>query len=542
MEGTSIRRASSERDASASESRQPLRLHERLGLDAEQRDPALTLEPADAAGQPEHRRDVDSGHVSEALERRSVLDRDQPPQVLANEVVQRYAVRCLVLLAAHERRPVALGEERESEADDEEGCRDHRIAGVAGERERSEPQAQRWRAAAGEPLDDPQRRPQQPRDEDGSREGDERGQQQSQIAVPTPARELEHDEADRGQRRRIQEPEPGSRCPHRDRADEDRGRGEQRRAVPAQALRTRGRCGLSTSQTGAPARCATTAPPTAPTASPIAVPANASAPDSATVTSASCQPRAPYQASRLRAAARSVRNVIAASSANANRSAAASPPTIPSRRPAARLVACASRSSSTGATRSKLDVTDLELRTRLRHTGREIVDLPEARLPRSQRGDPGVAAVERFERGSPGERPHPLGEEERRRRRAVVPRGSRYGGAHFGIEERVVGRGEEVAEEDAIVQHRLPDLDDPQSGRMRQPPLAAQAQHLAALRCTAYAAVARTARVTQFPSPSTPPRPANVPAIVVSRKRTSDVAGASTACRSATRARRSSAG
>ena len=63
-------------------------------------------------------------------------------------------------------------------------------------------------------------------------------------------------------------------------------------------------------------------------------------------------PRAPYQASRRRVASRSGRSVIAASSAKAKSRAAASPPTTPSRRPAARVVACASRSSSTGASRS----------------------------------------------------------------------------------------------------------------------------------------------------------------------------------------------
>ena len=114
-------------------SRQPLSCDERLGWMPSSVIPLLTLEPADAAGQPEHRRDLDSGHAAEALERRGVQHRYQPPQILAKHVVQRHAVRCLVSLAAHERRPVALGEEREREADDEKRCRDDRVAGVAGE-------------------------------------------------------------------------------------------------------------------------------------------------------------------------------------------------------------------------------------------------------------------------------------------------------------------------------------------------------------------------------------------------------------------------
>ena len=392
-------------------------------------------------------------------------------------------MRRLVSLSAHEGRPVALGEERESEADDEERCRDHRIARVSGERERSEPQTQdgpreRPRASRSTTA---QRRPQQPRDEDCSREGDERGEQQSQIAVATPARELEHDESDRGKRRRIQEPEPGSRCPRRDRAHEDGGRGEsddQRQPKPfgredaagehvpdgcARPLRHDRASDRADREPDRRARQRERA--------------RLRHRDERQLPTARAVPgKPPAGCSEIRAQRH--RRQQREREQERRRLTADDPEPAPRRTTRRlRLAKLLDRRDEVEARRDRL-----ELRTRLRHTGREVVDLPETRSPRSQRNDPGVAAVERVERRRPGERPRPLGEEERRRRRPVVPSGSRHGGAHLGVEERVVGRGEEVAEEDAVVQHCFPDLDDPQSGWMGQPPLAAQAQHLAAHR------------------------------------------------------------
>src|SRR5207342_1627256 len=97
------------------------------------------------------------------------------------DVVERHLVRRLVAFAAGERRPVALGEEREPEADDEESGGRNRVARVAGERERCDPEPER--AAAGEPLDETERRPEQPGDKDGRGERDERREQQREVAV-----------------------------------------------------------------------------------------------------------------------------------------------------------------------------------------------------------------------------------------------------------------------------------------------------------------------------------------------------------------------
>ena len=291
------------------------------------------------------------GSAPKRRDRRRVLHRDQPPQVFADDVVERHLVRRLVALAAGQRRPVALGEEREPEADDEESGGRDRVARVAGERERCDPEPER--AAAGEPLDEPERRPEQPGDEDGRGERDERRQQAAaRSPSPSPRVTSSTTSTTAATAAASRSAEPGPRGPRRDHADEDggrRGRHDDRERDPFAGE------DAACEHVGRPGRRlarATTAPPSRPTTSPIAVPRTARAADSATVTSASCQPRAPYQASRRRVASRSGRSVIAASSAKAKSSAAASPPTTPSRRPAARVVACASRSSSTGASRS----------------------------------------------------------------------------------------------------------------------------------------------------------------------------------------------
>ncbi len=117
-----------------------VQLQERARRQAQQRDPALPLQPADPAGQAQHRLDVGVGQRPEAAQRRRILDRDQPAQVLADDVVERHAMRSLVALAARQRRAVALGEQRQPEADDQEGGRGDGVAGTAGEAERGDPE------------------------------------------------------------------------------------------------------------------------------------------------------------------------------------------------------------------------------------------------------------------------------------------------------------------------------------------------------------------------------------------------------------------
>ena len=137
-------------------------------------------------------------------------------------------------------------------------------------------------------------------------------------------------------------------------------------------LRTR------TSPTGEPARSAAIALTSTASASPISVPPSASTLDSATVKRELLPTRAVPGESAARRREVGTQG-HRGESARAKRSAAASPPTIPSLLPAARLVACASRSSSTGATRSKLDETACSSDQGHQRDARgEIVDLPEA--------------------------------------------------------------------------------------------------------------------------------------------------------------------
>ena len=181
----------------------------------------LAFQSPDPAGQAKHRRDLDTGQPLEPLEGRCVLNRDQAPQVLADEVVERHAVRRLVALTARQRRAVALGEERQGEADDEEGRGHDRVAGAARQRERGQPKPER--TPTGEPLDEAEGGPQQACDEHGGRERDQRRQEQREVALAAAARELERDEPRRGERGSIQQAEPRPGSAHRGGRDEDRG-------------------------------------------------------------------------------------------------------------------------------------------------------------------------------------------------------------------------------------------------------------------------------------------------------------------------------
>ena len=533
-------RASSERDALASESRQPCSCGSACGLDPEQRDPALALRAG--ATPPVSRStgaDVDAGSARKRSQRRRVLNRDQPPQILADDVVERDAVRGLVALAARERRAVALGEEREAEADDEERGRDHRVAGVAGERERGEPQAER--APAGEPLDAAQRRPQQARDEHGRRERDERGQQQGQVAVAVAARELERDEPIAAIAAASRSPNPGraARAATAPTSTAVAAAATSRASPSPSAERT---LRASTSPTGAPARSATSAP----------------------AEYADREPdRRPRDRERARLRHRDERDLPAAG---------AVPGETPARRREVgaqrhrrqerereqerRRLAADDAEPAARRTARRLRLTQLLDGRERRRSSTSPTGAPSAPAPRPPRGrrpprgaaGPRAAARPRRScgrscraRGAPASVSDALGEEERRRRGPVVAGRAREGRAHLGVGERVVGRR-------AGSRRRGPGRSAPPRrprraaapARLRQPPLAPQPQHLAALRGARRAGSRPDRSVTQFRSPSTPPRPANAPAIVVSRKRTSEVARPAPACSSAARARRSS--
>ena len=105
-------------------------------------------------------------------------------EVLVDDVGRGCRVGGLVALAGHERRAVGRGEDREAEARDEEGRRDGGAAGIAGERQRGEPE--RDRSAAAEPAEPAERREQEPGRGDGGGEGDERRHEQDERARSAP--------------------------------------------------------------------------------------------------------------------------------------------------------------------------------------------------------------------------------------------------------------------------------------------------------------------------------------------------------------------
>ena len=113
--------------------------------------------------------------LGEALGRGGVVDLDEPGQVFPQREVERDGVRRLLLLAARERRAVALGEDGKADADDEERRRDGRVARVARQREGGE--AQPDRPSAGCALEQEQAWAQEARADDRGDEGDEPGQE-----------------------------------------------------------------------------------------------------------------------------------------------------------------------------------------------------------------------------------------------------------------------------------------------------------------------------------------------------------------------------
>ncbi len=154
-------------------------------VEADDGDSAHVGRALDAAGLPRHLVDADAGpeRANRARGDRGA-DGDQLREILAHHVVCRDRVGRLVVLAAHERPPIGLGEEREPDRDDHEADRDRRVAGSAREREDGEPERQR--PARDRALEQSQRRRQQPCGRDRRGETDERRQQEQDDAGAVP--------------------------------------------------------------------------------------------------------------------------------------------------------------------------------------------------------------------------------------------------------------------------------------------------------------------------------------------------------------------
>jgi len=189
------------------------KLRQGRGRQPKHRDPAFTLEPADAAGQSQDRVDVDRAQIVEALEGGGVEHGDQPGQVLPHDVVAGNREGGRVALALGERRAVALCEEGETDADDQEGRREDGVAWIPRERERGE--AQPTRSSPARALEQAERRPQHPRGQNGRRKGCEAREYERHVAPDVPdntrndepqsgdSRDVNRRERDAAERRRA---------------------------------------------------------------------------------------------------------------------------------------------------------------------------------------------------------------------------------------------------------------------------------------------------------------------------------------------------
>ena len=243
------------------------------------------------------------------------------------------------LAPLRERRPIALGEQCERERDREEGDRRHRAARAAREPDCGESRRERrplpFRPPACHRREDT-RDPDRSHDREESRQQEERATpslaaaSRSSSAAPLASATAATSSAAIATRSTALEP-CASRVGNVTVIHTRRQRRRPRRASPSpRGERTLSR---STSPTGAPARL----PPPPPTAIPSSQPTTTPDRDAGALDAAeshSCQRRAPNHVSRRRAASRSRRMPRAASTVNANRSAAASPPTSSSRVPA----------------------------------------------------------------------------------------------------------------------------------------------------------------------------------------------------------------
>ncbi len=154
---------------------------ERRGRKAEHRDPARRPEARNVAVQAEHRsRRATLRRVPEIVERRRLERKDELPQVLRHDRIGGNRVCGLVLLPAGKRRPVGLGEEREAEADREEGDGHGRVARVPRERERGE--AEDDSAPAGKALERSKARHERAGEDHRRHEGDEPREEQEERA------------------------------------------------------------------------------------------------------------------------------------------------------------------------------------------------------------------------------------------------------------------------------------------------------------------------------------------------------------------------
>ena len=425
--------------------------------------------------------DVDP-EVPKPAERGSVLDGDQPPQVLTDEVVERNAVRSLIPLAAGKRRAIALREERKAEADDQERGRDNCVAGVTRERERREPHAER--AAARQPLRQPQRRSERTSDEHRGRKRHERRKEEDEISLVVAPPQLEEDEQDCAERSRVDErkanrSEAGRAGGHSRNEDTRRcGRDEQREPEPLERESAAGQ-DVPDRRTGPvrdehPSERAHRDPHDRARKGESGRFGNRQQRE---LPAAGAVPGKPATGSGEVGAERHRRKEREREQQRGRLPADDAQP--PSCCPAGGLSVAQllDRRDQIEARRHSL-----ELGARARDAGSQVVHLPQPGLSCLERNHPGIAAKDHVESTGSRQGLHALGEKERRRRRPVIAGGVGEGRTDLRGFERVVGRGEEVAEEESALQRPGANLDKVQPCGLRHPSFGAtEAKNLAPL-------------------------------------------------------------
>ena len=193
-------------------------------------------------GQPEHRR------RRRRIRRRrgGVQHGHELRQVLGQHEGRRHGVRGLVVLAVDQGRAVDHGEQRQSDARDQERRRDRRMPGIPSQRRGGEPD--RDRPAAPDPSERAQRRCEQARGDHGRCEDDQRRHEQQERAraaargqrlgidrAARPADDHDRDRTERScvERREREPPELHGRSPN-GRVEQqagDHGDAERRRAA-----------------------------------------------------------------------------------------------------------------------------------------------------------------------------------------------------------------------------------------------------------------------------------------------------------------------
>ena len=422
----------------------------------------------------------------EARERSGIEDANQVPEVLADDDVVRHLERSLLSIAAHERRPIPLREERDRERDGEERDRRDRSARPARQSDGRKPSRKSATPAVG-PESRQHRK--DPRDDERCGDRDEAGEQEQEkrrslaaselLFVSGAADERHSDDEHRSRGNEVECSDPRALALRKRHGDKDENgcddSGRDRDAEPdrrqdalAQHVDHGRSCELRDDAGDGDPR-------------------NPAENDPGNRNRAALDPTEQPQLPPLRSEPGEPPSRGLEVAAHAPRSEDRE------REQKRRAFPADEEEARSGDVRRALDLPQLVHgpldRERRRALGQldartfgalhELVDVPEARLARADGPDPRVRAVRACELRRRRERGAPLGDDEWRRRRSVVL--ARL--PELGWDGRVGSCGiageEKVPVELARAQRSCADLDDPKARGARQRSAAAQAEHLA---------------------------------------------------------------